>query len=86
MRINLTKPKQKTSATRPAADLYPKKGGKQSTIPQDDQGVAGEHLEPHENHVEDHDGQTRGEETVSLDETDSCVSCGKKAGDDAIEC
>ena len=80
VRINLTMPKQKTSATRPAADPYPKKGGKQSTIPQDDQGVAGEHLEPHENHFEDHDGQTRGEETVSLDGTDSCVSCGRKAG------
>ena len=78
--------KQKPSATRPAADPYPKKGSKQSTIPQDDQNVAGEHLETHENHVEDHDGQTRGEETVSLDGTDSCVSCGRKADDDAVEC
>ena len=40
----------------------------------------------HENHVEDHDGQTRGEETVSLDGTDSCVSCSRKADDDTIEC
>ena len=71
------------------ADPYPKKGGKQGSEPQESQDVGGESQDVRGGHPKpqgDHTGEPRKEQTVSLDRTELCVSCNKKADDDAIEC
>ena len=66
------------------------KGGKQGSEPQESQDVGGERQDAcggHPKPQEDHTGETRKEQTASLDRTKLCVSCNKKADEsDAIEC
>ena len=65
------------------------KGGKQGCEPQESQDVGGERQDGCGGHPKpqgDHTGKTRKEQTASLYRTKLCVSCNKKADDDATEC